>query len=182
MVEKRETRGGTDLRAGRATMGEERESLETEAMRDCKVRGDWWVSRLNAEPEADMIEEYQEAIEGGGGGGGRRGWEEAEVGERREERRLEMEMREEKKKAKKGEKRVTSSGPRPLVTRAGRLLPVVRSAPHRLLLTLPTTPISDDSVPSDRQHGACLLGPTKLDLETDGMVILRRVLGTEYSW
>lgn len=31
------------------------ESLETEEMRDCKVRGDLWVSRLNAEQEADMM-------------------------------------------------------------------------------------------------------------------------------
>jgi hypothetical protein len=57
-VEKRETeaRGAAEvtvLRGLRATI----EGLEMEEMaRDCsKVRGDLWVSRLNAEHEADII-------------------------------------------------------------------------------------------------------------------------------
>ena len=59
MVEKRETRGTAELTA-RKVLREEREDvadeiLETEEMRDWKVRGDRWVSRLNAEHEADMI-------------------------------------------------------------------------------------------------------------------------------
>lgn len=37
----------------RATMRED--GLETETMRDGKVRGDLWVSRLSAEHEADMM-------------------------------------------------------------------------------------------------------------------------------
>jgi hypothetical protein len=32
------------------------EGLETETMRDGKVRGDLWVSRLSAEHEADIME------------------------------------------------------------------------------------------------------------------------------
>jgi hypothetical protein len=59
MVEKRETPGAAELserRALKEEMGEvEDESLETEEMRDWKVRGDRWVSRLNTEHEADMI-------------------------------------------------------------------------------------------------------------------------------
>jgi hypothetical protein len=37
----------------RATVREE--GLETETMRDGKVRGDLWVNRLSAEQEADMM-------------------------------------------------------------------------------------------------------------------------------
>ena len=59
MVEKRETRGAAEFTA-RKVLREEKdevadEILETEEMRDWKVRGDRWVSRLNAEHEADMI-------------------------------------------------------------------------------------------------------------------------------
>lgn len=59
MVEKRETRGAVELTARRALREEKEDAadeiLETEEMRDWKVRGDRWVSRLNAKHEADMI-------------------------------------------------------------------------------------------------------------------------------
>ena len=59
MVEKRDTRGRAEdvLRLGWTTEGEEDKGLETaEEMRDGQVRGDLWVSRLNAEQEADMMQ------------------------------------------------------------------------------------------------------------------------------
>lgn len=61
MVEKRETRGAEgvlDWMEFRAT----REGLETEGRRDCRVRGDLEVSRLKAEQEADMIQNYLDRV------------------------------------------------------------------------------------------------------------------------
>lgn len=70
MVENRETRENVEgvLRLGRATEEREDAGLETEEMREGQVRGDLWVSRLNAEQEADMmmIDTQDDAIKGGG--------------------------------------------------------------------------------------------------------------------
>ena len=57
MVENREMREKVEgvLRLGRATEEREDAGLETEEMREGQVRGDLWVSRLNAEQEADMM-------------------------------------------------------------------------------------------------------------------------------
>lgn len=71
-MENRETRENVEgvLRLGRAMEEREDAGLETEEMREGQVRGDLWVSRLNAEQEADMMmidtQDDADAIKGGG--------------------------------------------------------------------------------------------------------------------
>lgn len=111
------------------------EGLETERMRDCKVRGDLWVSRLSAEHEADMMEGEGKERRCKYSGDRRRGE------EKRPERRVvikdghlavEEERKEEEKKEERGPRGIIVEGALPpRWTEAGfvsiqRLLPAIR--------------------------------------------------------